>query len=114
MKQPRKPEENQEADFEQEILAAENALLALKQRYAQVQADQTTTVELQKRLKELGNSQHGMKTEIRHIKQQLEMLEVNLESQLFSLGSLKEPFWQAVRFGGMGVIIGWLLKSYTG
>ncbi|MGL4619237.1 MAG: DUF2203 domain-containing protein, partial [Chroococcidiopsis sp.] len=45
---------------------------------------------------------------------QLETIEVNLESQLFSWGSLKAPFWQAVRFGGLGVIVGWILKSFTG
>jgi len=52
-----------------------------------------------------------LKVELRQIKEQLEAIEINLESQLFSLGSLKEPFWQAVRFGGLGVVVGWILKS---
>ncbi|GAC1482640.1 MAG: hypothetical protein NVS2B14_21410 [Chamaesiphon sp.] len=48
---------------------------------------------------------------MKQIQDQIETLEVNLESQLFSWGSLKEPFWQAVRFGGLGVVVGWILKS---
>jgi len=33
---------------------------------------------------------------------------------LFSWDTLKRPFWQAIRFGSVGVIIGWLLKSWVG
>lgn len=115
MKPTRPSQENQEANLSEELEELEQTLLTLKERYAQVQADKITQAQLQQRLKHLRNSQEsGIKTEIRHIKQQLEALEVNLESQLFTWGSLKEPFWQAIRFGGMGVIIGWILKSYIG
>ncbi len=120
MKPPSQPlepsgEENQERDFEQELMSVERILLSLKERYTQVQADKSRQAELQQRLKKLHCNQHPeMKAELRQIKQQLEVLELNLESQLFSWGSLKKPFWQAVRFGGLGVIIGWILKSFTG
>jgi seryl-tRNA synthetase len=120
MKHPKQPtesspQENQEQDFEQELLEAERSLIALKERYAQVQADKSRQAELQQSLKKLRkNHQPEMKAELQQIKQQLELLEVSLESQLFSWGSAKKPFWQAVRFGGLGVIIGWLLKSLAG
>ncbi|WP_026082475.1 hypothetical protein [Mastigocladopsis repens] len=108
-------EENHDQEFEQELLEVEQALVALKERYNQVQADKFHHRELQQRLKQLRHSKLAeMKAELKQIKQQLEVLELNLESQLFSWGSLKEPFWQAVRFGGLGVIIGWLLKSVAG
>ncbi|MBW4631847.1 MAG: hypothetical protein KME30_08050 [Iphinoe sp. HA4291-MV1] len=127
-KQPSQPpfgEENQDQEFEQELLDVEDALVALKERYNQVQADKDRQRELQQRLKRCsqgeppkGLSRHSqlpnMKAELKQIQQQLEVLELNLESQLFSWGSLKEPFWQAVRFGGLGVIIGWILKSVAG
>ena len=32
-------------------------------------------------------------------------------SVIFTKSGLKDLFWQVVRFGGLGVIIGWLLKS---
>jgi hypothetical protein len=61
-----------------------------------------------------GSNRQALQTELKQIKEQLETIELNLESQLFSWGSLKEPFWQAVRFGGLGVVIGWILKSCAG
>ncbi|MFY7931092.1 MAG: DUF2203 domain-containing protein, partial [Microcystis aeruginosa] len=29
-------------------------------------------------------------------------------------GLLGEVFWQIVRFGGIGVLLGWILRSCTG
>jgi hypothetical protein len=111
----KEPPENQEREFEQELLFVERSLEALKERYTQVQRDLSQRIELQQRRNQLRHKKlPEMKAELRQIKQQLSMLELNLESQLFSWGSLKEPFWQAVRFGGMGVIIGWILKSFAG
>ncbi|NWF57943.1 MAG: hypothetical protein HXY43_01130 [Fischerella sp.] len=122
MKQPQKPsepsdEENQEFDFEQELLEVERSLVALKERYKQIQRDRRKQKQLQYKFNELNQNKHHtpeIKAELRQIQQQLEVLEVCLESQLFSWRSFKEPFWQAVRFGGLGVIIGWILKSCGG
>lgn len=111
------PEENPEIDFAQELEEVESSLLLLKERYAQVQRDQEQKAQWQQELKNLKQNKHqhpGIKKELKRIQQQLEALEINLESQLFSWTSLKRPFWQVVRFGGMGVIIGWLLKSWVG
>jgi chromosome segregation ATPase len=122
MKQPKQPfeqpeEENPEADFEKEIEEVQQALFALKERYKQVETDRFSQAELQQRLQELNQYKYKtkeLKAELKQIKQQLEMLEVSLESQLFSWRSFREPFWQAIRFGGLGVIIGWMLKSCAG
>ena|SRR5919199_6330010 len=103
-------------EFEQALLEVEQSLQALRERYQQVQQDRRRQAELQQRReqirKELGQTRNRQvqQDELNHIKEQLETIELNLESRLF-WGSLKEPFWQAVRFGGLGVIIGWLLKS---
>lgn len=125
MKSPQEPSEpdSQKVDSNQEIsillVDVERSLVALKQRYAQVQNDQLRQAELQQRYnqvkKELRNNHLSqLRVELRQIKEQLEAIEINLESQLFSWGSLKEPFWQAVRFGGLGVVVGWILKSCAG
>jgi predicted RNase H-like nuclease (RuvC/YqgF family) len=111
------PEENQEGEFEQELEEIERSLIALKERYTQVQSDRIEQAEYEHRLEELLQNKRSspeIKAEFKEIQQRLEVLEISLESQLFSWGSLKEPFWQAVRFGGLGVIIGWLLKSCVG
>lgn len=112
-----KPEENQQSEFEQELEELESGLHLLKQRYAQVQRDQQQKAQWQqeiKNIKQNKNQTPEIKAELKNLEQQLEALEINLESQLFSWKSLKRPFWQAVRFGGLGVLIGWLLKSSIG
>ncbi|MFM7363373.1 MAG: hypothetical protein ACKO11_02475 [Cuspidothrix sp.] len=112
-----KPEENLQLDFEQELEELETSLRFLKDRYAQVQKDQQQKAQWQQELKNLKqnrNQSPGMKTELTRLQKQLETIEINLESRLFSWTCLKRPFWQAVRFGGLGVIIGWLLKSWLG
>ncbi|WP_017652701.1 hypothetical protein [Fortiea contorta] len=116
-KQPQPPEENSEIDFVTELESVERSLLALKARYNQVQSDRQQKAEWEQHRHKLNQNQHHtpeIKAELRQIQHQIEVLEINLESQLFSWSSLKRPFWQVVRFGGLGVIIGWILKSCVG
>lgn len=125
MKLPQEPSEpdfqqvDSNQEFERSLTDVERALVELKQRYAQVQQDLKRQAALGQRYNQVKKEQRknhepSLKVELRQIKEQLEGLEVNLESQLFSWGSLKEPFWQAVRFGGLGVVLGWILKSCAG
>ncbi|HLO87821.1 MAG TPA: hypothetical protein VK203_22825 [Nostocaceae cyanobacterium] len=111
--QPSSPQESEEPDFEQELDELERSLLILKDRYAQVQRDQQQKALWQQELKELKqnrNQSPEIKAELKRLQTQLEALELHLESQLLTW----KPFWQAVRFGGLGIIIGWLLKSSVG
>ena len=106
-------------EFSLLLADVERSLVALKQRYTQVQQDLKRQAELQQRLKQVKpelrrNHISELKVELQQIKEQLETIEINLESQMFSWGSLREPFWQAIRFGGLGVVVGWILKSYAG
>ena len=117
----RSPDQSEEfeREFVQGLEEVDRSLQALKERYAQVQQDRQRQVELKHRYEDVRqqrrtNRSPELSRELREIKQQLEVLEVNLESSLFSWSSLKEPFWMAVRFGGMGIAIGWLLKSCSG
>ncbi|MBW4659791.1 MAG: DUF2203 domain-containing protein [Drouetiella hepatica Uher 2000/2452] len=118
--QPPQPDADfHETDFEQSLQEVEQSLLLLKARYAQVQADRQQQEVLQQRLSETQRQMRrdrsqSLKAELKQIQQQLEGLELALESQLFSWSGLKEVFWQAVRFGGLGVMLGWLLKSLAG
>lgn len=108
-----------ESEFAAAIAAAERSLVALKERYTQIQVDRQRQAELGHRCEEIRQSNRRnplpqLKEELRQIDRELESIELNLESSLFSWGSIKQPFWQAVRFGGLGILIGWLLKSYVG
>ncbi len=110
-------QDNSLQDFEQQLLEVGRSLAALRQRYRQIKRDRHQQQQLQQQLTQL--KQHKpltaeMKAQLQQIQQQLEVLEVSLESQLFSWRAFKDPFWQAVRFGGLGVIIGWILKSCAG
>jgi small-conductance mechanosensitive channel len=83
-----------------------------------VQQDQAQQAQLQQRRDRLQQAleqsagadlRTALKVELKQVQAQLDELEINLESQLFSWTSLKEPFWQVMRFGGLGVAIGWFL-----
>lgn len=110
---------NDESEFIQALEAVERSLAAVKERYTQIQVDRQRQAELGNRREDVRHSLRQnplpqLKKELREIEQELETIELNLESSLFSWGSLKQPFWQAVRFGGLGILIGWILKSYAG
>lgn len=49
--------------------------------------------------------------QLQEISDRLEQLEGDLESRLISWSSFREPFWQIVRFVGIGIIIGVILRS---
>jgi predicted RNase H-like nuclease (RuvC/YqgF family) len=103
-----------EAEFEQSLAAVEQSLQNLKDRYQQVKTDQQQQAELQERYDRLKQSLQPANTselqpELRQIQSQIEALELNLESRLISESSLREIFWQVVRFGGLGLVIGWFL-----
>lgn len=108
-----------EREIEQTLRDVERSLLLLKARYAQVQADQQRRQELRVQFNQTQHQfnqtrSNSLQAELKQIKQQLEDLEVALESQLFSWSGLKDVFWQAVRFGGLGIVVGWLLKTWAG
>lgn len=121
--QPPDAASDSEQQFEQKLLEVEQSLLQLKARYAQVQLDQQRQQELQHRREDVYDRlkktrsqsiRQDLKAELKQINEQLEALELALESQLFSWSGVKEVFWQALRFGGLGVVLGWILRSLHG
>ncbi|MBW4670732.1 MAG: hypothetical protein KME60_25745 [Cyanomargarita calcarea GSE-NOS-MK-12-04C] len=116
-----------EAEFEQELENVERSLIDVKERYRQIKQDKQRQLELGYRFEEVRPKQKTrnkeLKKELKDIQEQLEALDNALglfsESYLvlfggsiiFSRSGLKEAFWQITRFGGLGVIIGWILKS---
>ena len=92
------------------IAQLEGAIAALRQRYEQIRANQTQQQTLQAQRSDPSLSP----TELADLEAQLHRLEADLESSLLTWETLAEPFWQAVRFGGLGVIIGWVLARMVG
>jgi len=97
-------------DFAQALDRVERSLQELKIRYIQVDQDQQQQATLQERQQQLKHQPTlAARSELQQLEAQLEELEFKLESRLFTWHSVKEPFWQIVRFGGLGVLIGWFL-----
>ncbi|MEM6518988.1 MAG: hypothetical protein AAF722_06600 [Cyanobacteria bacterium P01_C01_bin.70] len=92
-------------DFDATLSQLETAVQVLRQRFKQVQTLQAQQQQFDRQRQDPHLSPEALK----RLQQQLHDLEVQLESQLFDWRSLHEPFWQAVRFGGLGIIIGWVL-----
>lgn len=47
--------------------------------------------------------------ELTQLQQAVDDFEVTLASHLLSWRQIQEPFWQAVRYGGLGLVAGWVL-----
>jgi len=47
--------------------------------------------------------------ELARLEEAVDRFELDLASRLFTWHHLQEPFWQAVRYGGLGLVGGWLL-----
>ena len=121
-----------EIEFEQTLSTIERSLLALKERYGVVQTAEIAQENLTKHRQEIEaqwqeNQLPELEQELQQIDEQLQELSVTLESHLLSepalqdlfwkglrQGILGEAFWQIVRFGGVGLVLGWLLKSWAG
>ena len=84
------------------------------QQYLQQQQQRAKQDLKQANAEQRPDVQQELKQELKRVQQQLDEVELALESRLFSWRSFREPFWQAVRFGGIGVILGWILKSCAG
>jgi len=109
-------EPHDEDDFANALGEVQTSLDQLRQRHEQVAAAQEQRSELRAQYNRTQSELRRHRTqqlrqELKTIQKQLEELEIVLESQLFSWSSLKEPFWMAVRFGGLGIVIGWVLRA---
>lgn len=104
-------------DWEQALNQLENDLAALKARYAQVQQARTQQAELRQRERHLREHlsryrDREAQAELQRLQEQLAQLAVTLESQLLTWSSFRQPFWQAVRFGGLGFLLGVALRHW--
>jgi hypothetical protein len=113
------------AVFLHDIAALEHKIATLKQHHHQVQAGDAAWTELQARqqvVQARGQSMAGQQElqEIIGLEQALEgqlltILEEVLENHQLSTGwhsLFQDLFWNAVRFGGAGLLIGWSLKTW--
>ena len=99
-----------------DISAIETELAALKARYHQVQADEALRITLQAQHSDLSSTPiatPNTQAELKALTTQLDEIEMRLESRLLSWLGIRQYFWQLVRFGGMGILLGWGLAYLT-
>ncbi|WP_310488872.1 hypothetical protein [Chamaesiphon sp. VAR_69_metabat_338] len=103
-------------DFDREIAELETAIATLKRRQTEIELAERERIVLERQSNELkhkGSKQPEAKQELAQIKSRIEQLDLTLESRLLNEWKLMwEPFWQAVRFGGLGIAIGWFISTW--
>lgn len=104
------------AELDEALAAVQQKLRDFEDRYGQVRRDQRLRGELvaEQRSLEAKSSRPALRAELDRIQQEIDEIDLALESRLFSWDGLKEVFWQAVRFGGLGMVLGWLLRGWSG
>lgn len=126
------PLNDESAEFTQAIEEVETAIASLKDRYRQINEAEQQKKDLEAQFSQIEpqwreNPLPELGKELEQIREQIQELEVILESNLLKEGELKrlfwegirrgllgEVFWQIVRFGGIGILLGWILRSCTG
>jgi hypothetical protein len=103
-------------EFDREIAELEQRISTLKHRQTDTllaAQEQIVLVRQRNELKQKGTNRPEVKQELQMIRSRLDELDLALESRLLNEWELMwEPFWQAVRFGGLGIAIGWFIASW--
>ncbi len=111
-RKPHLPSDDELATFESALKETADEFLILRDRFfairrAKAKYEQATATDLSKLPAE----------DLAQMQDRIEALKVTLESHLLSWREIQEPFWQIVRFGGLGFAVGWglhwLLSSRT-
>ncbi len=107
---------DQAIEFDREIADLEQLLSDLKHRQADIELAQRERSVLARQRNELqhrGAKYPAAQQELELIRSRLIELDLTLESRLLNEWKLMwEPFWQAVRFGGLGIAIGWFISTW--
>lgn len=95
----------------------DSALAELEHRVQQLRVDVDQILhqdQLQEQLASYGQGSTQHRAEIQALQSQIDAIEAEFIGRFLSWQHLREPFWQAVRFGGGGLVLGFLLRGCTG
>jgi hypothetical protein len=102
--------------FDRQIAELEQTIADLKHRHADMQLAERERVVLVRDRNELKQKIRNVpeaQPELELIRSRLTELDMILESRHLNEWKLVvEPFWHAVRFGGLGIAIGWFLCAW--
>lgn len=107
-------------EIESQIEETETLLAEVKQKFEAAKITDNDRQNLQIRKQELERKlqtrlnlqqRQELKAQLQTIQTQLEDIDTAIAAQLITWSSFKEPFWQIVRFGGLGFLLGILVKG---
>ncbi len=119
-----------ESDFALALAALTQSLQALQTRYDEVQSHRSRQQQLEEHRLDIESrwqteQRPELEQELQKLNMQIEELSLELESELLSnehlqkiffdglrQGLMGDVFWQIIRFGGLGLILGWCLNSW--
>lgn len=110
-------------ELEQQIQAVETLLEQVREKLMTAQAldgdrqnleAQKSELETQIQGKLNARSRQELQLELTNLQTKLEDIDGAIAAQLVTWSSLKEPFWQIVRFGGLGFLLGIVVKGWAG
>ncbi|MFM1842265.1 MAG: hypothetical protein RLZZ490_1001 [Cyanobacteriota bacterium] len=126
------PTGDSESDFALSLAALTQSLQTLQTRYDEVQSHRAKHQQLDEHRADLearwqAEQRPELEQELQQLKDQLTELSLHLESELLTdkqlqkilwdglrQGLMGDVFWQIVRFGGLGIVVGWLLRGCQG
>jgi DNA repair exonuclease SbcCD ATPase subunit len=105
--------------FVPELEAAEKLLQSVRDRYDRLKTEHYDHQQLQQHIQDIQKTATHealpeLHAELTQLQAQLTDLEITLDSHLFTWDGFSDVFWMAVRFGGLGILIGWGLKAWAG
>lgn len=126
------PNGDRDSNFGLALAALTQSLQKLQTRYDDVQSQRAKQQQIQEYRTDVeaqleSEKQPELEQELEQIQLELEQLSLQLESELLTdrqlqkifwdglrQGLMGDVFWQIIRFGGLGLILGWGLKSWIG
>lgn len=123
---------DRDGNFGLALAALTQSLQKLQTRYDEVQSQRDKQQQIQEHCTDVEarldlEKQPELERELEQIKLELHELSLQLESELLTdrqlqkmfwdglrQGLMGDVFWQIIRFGGLGLIVGWGLKSWIG
>lgn len=114
--------ENFDTDFPVALTETEKTLQQLRDRYLEIKTAQAEKAQLEQKLSKVqtdmaaqaANQQTlaDLQTELEQLQGQIQTLGMTLESQLWKWHDLKEPFWQFIRYFGLGFATAFLIQKF--
>jgi predicted ribosome quality control (RQC) complex YloA/Tae2 family protein len=102
--------ETAESEVFAELTAIEAEVDRLVERYAQVAPIVREELAARRKVLKSRATSPEVKQELQMVEDHIAKLDKELQSQLVTV----EVFWSAVRFGGLGLLVGWGLKAWLG